>query len=256
MAVCSGVARAPSFAFPRVSGARTTTGRARAFRCRASDSEDGVARVRVFTGGRKEALFGARENMLSLLERGATDDAAIEAAIEELSGMNPTEAPARDPKLIGTWRLMWSKQAETANPFQRAFGALAKDNFQILNADDTLENLVRLGPLTVSARAPVKATSDTRVEVSISTIDISLFGNVVKTMRMTPKPGRGAGYVEQLFLDDALRVSRGNKGSVFVHRREDGDSPGGAETTAGNETPKTTTSLTVTRTGGTSSDGS
>ena len=153
MAVCSGVARAPSFAFPRVSGARTTTGRARACRCRASDSEDGVARVRVFTGGRKEALFGARENMLSLLERGATDDAAIEAAIEELSGMNPTEAPARDPKLIGTWRLMWSKQAETANPFQRAFGALAKDNFQILNADDTLENLVRLGPLTVSARA-------------------------------------------------------------------------------------------------------
>ena len=75
--------------------------------------------MRVFTGGRKEALFGARENMLSLLERGATDDAAIEAAIEELSGMNPTEAPARDPKLIGTWRLMWSKQAETANPFQR-----------------------------------------------------------------------------------------------------------------------------------------
>ena len=253
MSLCSGVARAPPVALPRVSASRTTTGRARVVRCRASDSEDGVARVRVFTGGRKEALFGARENMLSLLERGATDDAAIEAAIEELSGMNPTEAPARDPKLIGTWRLMWSKQADTANPFQRAFGAVAKDNFQILNPDDTLENLVRLGPLTVSARAPVKATSDTRVEVSISTIDISLFGNVVKTMRMTPKPGRGAGYVEQLFLDDALRISRGNKGSVFVHAREDGD-PGAANTTAGEETQNTTTSLAVTKTGGASSD--
>ena len=101
----------------------------------------------------------------------------------------------------------------------------------------------------------MKATSDTRVEVSISTIDISLFGNVVKTMRMTPKPGRGAGYVERLFLD-ALRVSRGKQRIRLCASPRGRDSPGGAETTAGNETPKTTTSLAVTRTGGTSSDGS
>ena len=60
-----------------------------------------------------------------------------------------------------------------------------------------------------------------RTEVSISTIDISLFGSLVKTMTMTPKPGRGAGWVEQLYLDDDLRISAGNKGSVFVHVKDD-----------------------------------
>ena len=53
---------------------------------------------------------------------------------------------------------------------------------------------------------------------------------------MTPKPGRGAGWVEQTFLDDEMRISVGNKGSVFVHVRErerDGDGDGAAESTSG-----------------------
>jgi hypothetical protein len=46
-------------------------------------------------------------------------------------------------------------------------------------------------------------------------------------MEMTPTPGRGAGYVEQIFLDDDMRVSVGNKGSVFVHVKDDAAGGGG-----------------------------
>jgi hypothetical protein len=147
--------------------------------------------------------------------------------VEELRGLNPTPAPAKSPSLLGTWRLVWSEQSSASNPFQRLFGAIARENFQIVNADDTLENLVRLGPLTVSAIAPIAAVSDVRTEVRVSTIDISLFGAVVKRMEMTPTPGRGAGYVEQIFLDDDMRVSVGNKGSVFVHVKDDAAGGGG-----------------------------
>jgi hypothetical protein len=99
----------------------------------------------------------------------------------------------------------------------------------------------------VSARAPVKAVSETRVEVAISTIDVSLFGATLRTIEMTPKPGRGAGYVDQLFLDDDIRISRGNKGSLFVHLREkEDDAPGkGAEGVASGGEEKASTALAV-----------
>lgn len=31
----------------------------------------------------------------------------------------------------------------------------------------------------------------------------------------------GGGYIDWLYLDETLRVTRGNKGSLFVHTRED-----------------------------------
>ena len=211
---------------------------ARLARCTAS-GESSSASVRVFKGGSAEVLFGAKQNLLGCIERG--DDDGVELALKELAGLNPTPAPARSEKLLGSWQLAWSRQASSSNPFQRAFAKWSTKNLQILTADG-LENYIELGPMTVSARAPIRAVSDERTEVSISTIDIALFGNVLKTMEMTPKPGRGAGWVEQTFLDDEMRISVGNKGSVFVHVREgerdgdgDGDGDGAAESTSGGE---------------------
>ena len=207
---------------------------ARLARCTAS-GESSSASVRVFKGGSAEVLFGAKQNLLGCIERG--DDEGVELAVKELAGLNPTPAPARSEKLLGSWQLAWSRQASSSNPFQRAFAKWSTKNLQILSADG-LENFIELGPMTVSARAPIRAVSDERTEVSISTIDIALFGNVVRRMEMTPKPGRGAGWVEQTFLDDEMRISVGNKGSVFVHVRErerDGDGDGAAESTSGGE---------------------
>ena len=167
---------------------------------------------------------------MGCIERG--DDDGVEDAVKELAGLNPTPAPARSEKLLGSWQLAWSRQASSSNPFQRAFAKWSTKNLQILSANG-LENYIELGPMTVSARAPIEAVSDERTEVSISTIDIALFGNTVKTMEMTSKPGRGAGWVEQTFLDDEMRISVGNKGSVFVHVREgSGDGDGGADSSS------------------------
>jgi hypothetical protein len=182
-------------------GARTQASslrRARAPRSRAlarASADDGAstASVRVFTGSSKEALFGAQQNMLALLEASSRDDAAILAAIDELEKLNPTPAPARHNSLLGKWRLRWSQQQESSNFFQKLFAGVASDNFQILNKDDTLENLVLLGPLTVSATAPTQAVSDSRTEVRISTVDVSVGGTRVwrKTLSRNPAAAPG-----------------------------------------------------------------
>ena len=135
----------------RGAAATRKTRTTRTTKAAADDATSSTAKMRIFKGGSKEMLFGAKQNMLGCLER--SDEAGIEAAIDELGGMNPTEAPAESPLLGGKWRLVWSKQAESANPFQKAFGKAAKKNYQIINVDGSLENLVELGPLTVSGRA-------------------------------------------------------------------------------------------------------
>ena len=134
---------------------RATRGSARCRAAAGGEGEGGAARVRIFKGGSAEVRFGAKQNMLGCLER--ADDAGVAAAIDELSGMNPTEAPARSPALLGKWRLVWSKQATSANPFQRAFGKAAKKNYQIVKPGGELENLVELGPLTVSGEVQGRA---------------------------------------------------------------------------------------------------
>ena len=103
-----------------------------------------------------------------------------------------------------------------------------------------------------AARAPIKAVSEVRTEVSIATIDISLFGTKVKTIAMEPKPGRGAGWVEQLYLDDDMRISTGNKGSVFVHVKDAEDASGGEDATTTSASSSTaSTSLAIAKTSST-----
>ena len=103
------------------------------------------------------------------------------------------------------------------NPFQKLFAGLAKDtNFQIVEENGArVVNDVEVAKfLRVKAIARSSAASDVRTNVTIGTVDINLFGKKVKTITLEPSPGKGIGYVEQLYLDDKVRVSVGNKGSI------------------------------------------
>jgi hypothetical protein len=86
-----------------------------------------------------------------------------------------------------------------------------------------VENVVELflGGATVRAYAQAQRASAVRTDITINTVDIILFGKTVKTITLKPRPGAGQGWVEQWYLDDVVRVSVGNKGSVFVHVREE-----------------------------------
>mgnify|MGYP006073235407 CR=1 FL=1 len=71
------------------------------------------------SGGSQAVLLGAKENLLACLQ--AKDDQGVQAAISELIGMTPTEAPARSAMLQGKWRLVWSKQDDSANFSKKRF---------------------------------------------------------------------------------------------------------------------------------------
>lgn len=93
-------------------------------------------------------------------------------------------------------------------------------NWQIIEKDEagscTLENRVDLGIGTVRALATCQPDSDTKTSVKIEKVLVQAFGQ-----EFTPYVTRDAeGYVEWLYVDDRIRVSKGNRGSWFVHERE------------------------------------
>lgn len=49
----------------------------------------------------------------------AGDDAKVLSLVEQLKGTSASSAPAHDPVIEGTWRQIWSQQAEDANPLQK-----------------------------------------------------------------------------------------------------------------------------------------
>lgn len=133
------------------------------------------------------------------------------------SGPRSVPAPARDAAAVsGTWRLVWSQQAESASPLQK-WGSAQADSFQVIDAAaGRLENVVSLagGLVQVRARAACVAADDARTQVDIEGAYVAL-----GPLRV-PLPVKGSGFVDWLYLDGALRVTRGSKGSLFVHVRE------------------------------------
>lgn len=218
----------------------------------AEGSPDAVpppTRVRVFDPmkQRELALTGSREALVAELERrgGAPRDAVVEELVNETRALFEAlegRAPAKEAALRAKWRLVWSKQASDANPFQRLFQNVA-ENYQIFTKDAVF-NVVQIGPVKIEAKAQSKTVSDVRTEIVIRTVDISFAGNLVKTIELQPRPGAGAGWVDHLYLDDEMRISLGNKGSLFVHVKADDDVTG-AENTGDVTTPLATTTITT-----------
>ncbi|KAG1662067.1 hypothetical protein FOA52_005314 [Chlamydomonas sp. UWO 241] len=129
-------------------------------------------------------------------------------------------APARSPLAAGTWRLIWSRQADNASPLQK-WGSAQADAFQIIDgASGALQNLVRLfgGAVQLSADAECSPASDARTTVFIK--DAAFQIGPLRIPVSTPRSASNPGFVDWLFLDDDLRITRGSKGSLFVHTRE------------------------------------
>ena len=161
-----------------------------------------------------------RERLLEALAQGAGDSTIEALALElgeaqargEASG---APAPARSPLAEGVWRLRWSRQGAGANPFQKALAGQV-ENLQLLGGG-VLENRVCLpAGARVRALADCEPVSDTRTRVAITEVLLER-GDLRLPLPIKPD---GDGYVDWLFLDKDCRVTRGNKGSLFVHTRD------------------------------------
>jgi hypothetical protein len=206
---------------------------------RLSRGNKGTLFVLARAPGPAEELAAARSLRL--------DAAGVAARAADLAASGAgVPSPATSPLAPGRWRLVWSEQAPDANPLQRAL-ADRVDSWQVIGTDGTAENVVNLlpgGAVQVVALAACGPASGSRTAIDISRVELRLLGGLVRiplsNRQAKPKAGpakkgsaradvkglkaarpTGEGFIDWLFLSPNLRVTRGSKGSLFVHVRDD-----------------------------------
>lgn len=191
-------------------------------------SKDGDFRI---SRGNKGTVFvlvkdaSPKERLLALLlsnqQGGKRDDAAVLAAAEALMAEgSPRQgrSPAKNnPLAAGKWRLRWTQQGKRANPLQKAL-ADKVGNWQIISGDGSeLENRVALLPqVTVRAMAVCEPDSITRTGVDIEKVLLEIGPWKVPLDVKTD----GRGFIDWLYLDEDVRITKGNKGSLFIHTKD------------------------------------
>lgn len=182
-----------------------------------------------------EAIAGKNRGLLS----SATDKTAILAAVAQLEDRNPTPRPIEAADLLdGDWRLLYTTSRGLLNIDQLPLLKLGQI-YQCIRAKEAkVYNIAEVyglpyleGIVSVAARfAPI---SERRVEVKFERSILSLQrligyqspGEFIEQIE-TGKKFLGLdfsiesrdqqGWLDITYLDNDLRIGRGNEGSVFV----------------------------------------
>lgn len=165
-------------------------------------------------------------------------EAELTQTIAALEAHSPTFAPLASPDLMGNWRLLYTTSQGILGLDRIPLTDLG-EVYQCLR-DDRVYNVAETKTLAgiegiVAVGASYEACSQTRVTVKFnrSILGIrSLIGYrsvdhfidqleakskfLAIDVPIPAREGTGNGWLEVTYLDDTLRISRGNEGSIFV----------------------------------------
>jgi hypothetical protein len=164
----------------------------------------------------------AKQELLDLiapLKRGLTatedDAAAVEAAASALEKLNPTRNPLASPLINGQWELLYTTSASILGKTKPGFLRPSGPIYQILDAENLRARNRETAPLFNTVSADLRPLSSSKVAVQFD--EFGLFGGLIKIKA----PPSAKGELDMTYLDEELRVSRGDKGNLFVLRMVD-----------------------------------
>jgi hypothetical protein len=183
-----------------------------------------------------EAIAGKNRGLLA----SETDKVAILAAIARLEDRNPTPRPVEATDLLeGNWRLLYTTSNELLNfgrlpllPLGQIYQCIRTSTTRVYNIAEISELPYLEGLVSVCAR--FEPVSDRRVNVKFERFVIGLrrligyqspntfIQQIESGKKFFPaldfgiKNREQKGWLDITYLDNDLRVGRGNEGSVFV----------------------------------------
>jgi len=168
-----------------------------------------------FLQGNKDKELVKKEllDVIAPLERGAKasdeDIARVDKIARELEALNPTKDPLKSPYLNGKWELLYTTSSSILKKerpkFLRPNGAI----YQAINADTLRAQNLQTWPYFNQVTATLEPVNSKKVIVKF---DYFKIGGLISVKA----PGRARGELEITYLDDELRLSRGDKGNLFV----------------------------------------
>ncbi|ESW20497.1 hypothetical protein PHAVU_006G214200 [Phaseolus vulgaris] len=161
----------------------------------------------------KEELLQA----IALLDRGADatlqDQQTVDQIASELEEVSPIKEPLKSNLLDGKWELIYTTSQsilQTKRP--KLLRSVA--NYQAINVDTLRAQNMESWPFFNQVTADLTPLNPKKVAVKFDTFKI---GGIIPIKA----PGRARGELEITYLDEELRVSRGDKGNLFVLKMVD-----------------------------------
>jgi hypothetical protein len=161
----------------------------------------------------KEEVKKELLDAIAPLDRGAeaSDEEIyrVDKIARELEALNPTKEPLKSPLLNGKWKLIYTTSASILKKNRpkllRPNGAI----YQAINADTLRAQNLQTWPFFNQVTANLDPVNSKKVIVNFDFFKIAGLISV-------KAPGRARGELEITYLDEELRVSRGDKGNLFV----------------------------------------
>eukprot|EP01023_Acetabularia_acetabulum_P042093 TRINITY_DN4131_c1_g1_i3.p1 TRINITY_DN4131_c1_g1~~TRINITY_DN4131_c1_g1_i3.p1 ORF type:complete len:170 (+),score=31.21 TRINITY_DN4131_c1_g1_i3:142-651(+) len=151
------------------------------------------------------------------------DEQGVVDLIEELTNKGAIVNAQQDPRSRGKWRQIWSQQAKDANWLQQTL-ANQLNNFQIVDGpagEGKVQNVVEiLGAFKIILDLNSYYASQNRLQLKFNQLSLEVFGTEVFAQKQAREEDV-EGFLDILYLDDDIRVSKGSRGSLFVHVREE-----------------------------------
>jgi hypothetical protein len=138
---------------------------------------------------------------------------AVDELITKLQGLDA----GFDPAVVdGSWQLVFTRNSNDAPKVQAAF-SFNKGYQNFDTKECTFRNIAELYGKRVQLIADVSYRPDPEIPSRLIS-DIVYAGLHLGPLKI-PLPLRATGWLEFVYLDSELRVTRGNRGGLFVHIR-------------------------------------
>jgi hypothetical protein len=158
----------------------------------------------------KEALLDA----ISRVNRGTTaseeDKIAIDALARALEKLNPTRASLSSSALSGEWELKYTTSASILGMTKPALFRPRGPIYQTIDSAALKARNRETAPFYNAVEADLTPTSKSAVNVQFKKFFV--LGGLIKITA----PERARGALDITYVDDDVRVSRGDKGNLFV----------------------------------------
>ncbi|XVE48686.1 hypothetical protein DITRI_Ditri01bG0022300 [Diplodiscus trichospermus] len=161
----------------------------------------------------KEELLEA----IAPLDRGADatpeDQQRVDQLARKLEAVNPTKQPLKSDLLNGKWELIYTTSTSILQT-QRPKFLRSTTNYQAINVDTLRAQNMESWPFFNQVTADLTPLNARKVAVKFDSFKI---GGLIPVKA----PGRARGELEITYLDEELRISRGDKGNLFILKMVD-----------------------------------
>ena len=158
----------------------------------------------------KRALLDAISGLSRGVDADDADKARVDALARTLEALNPNPKSLRASSVNGEWELVYTTSASILGTNKPAFLRPSGKIYQTIDAETLRARNRETFPFYNAVEADLEPTSESAVKVQFR--KFFLFGGAIKVNA----PERARGALDITYVDDDIRVSRGDKGNLFV----------------------------------------